>query len=165
MRTQLVGLAIALAGVGGVLWLLMGSWRRASVALIPNLIPLAAAYGAMGYAGVPLDAGTACLGSLALGIAVDDTVHVAASWSRERAGGAGFQKALEAALSAVMPALVLSSACIVAGFAVLGSSELGLVRNLGLVTSSVVLICFAADVTLLPVLLGFVENRSGGKTR
>jgi predicted RND superfamily exporter protein len=165
VRTQLVGLALALAGVGGVLWLLMGTPARAFAALVPNLIPLAAAYGAMGYAGVPLDAGTACLGSLALGIAVDDTVHVAANWSRERAGGAELRKALEAAFASVMPALVLSSACIVAGFAVLGLSELGLVRNLGLVTASVVFICWAADVTLLPVLLEFVERRSGAEAR
>jgi uncharacterized protein len=130
VRTQVSGLLLAFAGVGVVLLVVLGSFRLAAAALLPNLIPLAAAYGAMGYLGIPLDAGTACLGSLALGIAVDDTVHVATHWSRRRAIGMEHDKAILGSLSAVMPALVLSSACIVAGFGVLGTSDLGLVRNL-----------------------------------
>ena len=154
VRTQITGLLVALAGVGLVLVVVMRGVRGALLALVPNLIPLAAAYGFMGAFGAPLDAATACLGSLALGIAVDDTIHVAASWSRERDRNADVQRALQSSLAAVLPALLLSSLAIGAGFAVLGLSDFVLIRNLGLITAGVVLLCWAADVTLLPVLLG-----------
>ena len=71
---------------------------------------------------------------------------------RERHGGSDPEKTIEAAIAPLMPALLLSSLCIAAGFLVLSISDLGLVRNLGLVTSFVVLLCWLADITLLPAL-------------
>jgi predicted RND superfamily exporter protein len=53
----------------------------------------------------------------------------------------------------VLPALVYTTAAIGFGFAVLGLSGFTLTRNLGIVTTGLVVLCLAADVTLLPALL------------
>lgn len=157
--TQVSSLIGAIGGLSIVLFALTGTIRQTVVALVPNLVPLWIAYGALGLFSVPLDAGIACLGSLALGIAIDDTVHIVSRFAQERKGGADLEKSFEASLSATLPALFLSTVCIVAGFSVLGFSELGLVRNLGSVTASVVALCWAADVSLLPSLLKIFEDR------
>ena len=154
-RTQLVGLAYATVGVGVVLFLVIGGLGRTLLTLVPNLIPLAAAYGLMGFMGVPLDAATACLGSLALGIAVDDTVHVALGINSAQARGLGSHGATLTCLRNVTQPLALTSLAIAVGFGVLGLSDFVLIRNLGLVTAGVVAVCWAADMTLLPALLTF----------
>jgi len=110
-------------------------------------------YGVMGWADVPLDGGTVCMGSLALGIAVDDTIHVVAGFRDRRRAGAAARAALADTFERVLPALVYTTVTIAAGFAVLGLSEFLLTRNLGLVTTFVVVICLVADTTLLPSVL------------
>ena len=61
----------------------------------------------------------------------------------------------------VLPALVLTTVIIGLGFGVLALSGFTLIRNLGVVTSGLVVLCLLADVTLLPALL-VGERRSIG---
>lgn len=150
---QIRGLSLALIVIGIILVLLLRDPRIAMLALIPNALPLAIAFGFMGLFGVPLDAATVCLGSLALGIAVDDTIHVVTGYQDGIAQGRKPLEALDRCFERVLPALALTTAIIVVGFAVLALSEFTLIRNLGLVTSGLVVLCLLADVTLLPALL------------
>lgn len=153
--TQLRGLGIAVGAVGLVLCLALGSLRKALIAMVPNGLPIALAFGGMGLLHIPLDAATVCLGSLALGIAVDDTVHVMLTVAKMRDGSREtVAPAWALQLQPVFPALVLTTACVSIGFGVLGFSSFVLVRNLGVITAVVVSICLMADLTLLPALLG-----------
>ena len=61
--------------------------------------------GAMGLLGVPLDAGTALIGALALGIAVDDTIHLSFGYSERVAAGASAADALRGAYASTLPAI------------------------------------------------------------
>lgn len=154
--SQIRGLGIAVVAIGLVLVVSLGSVRQAFIAMIPNALPIALGFGAMGLIGISLDAATVCLGNLALGIAVDDTVHV--MFSAQRADGDGDQM-VSRALSPILPALSLTTVCIASGFAVLGLSDFVLIRNLGIVTAVVVVLCWVADVTLLPALLVWQERK------
>ena len=49
-------------------------------------------------------------------------------------------------------------AAVALGFAVLGLSEFTFIRNLGLVTSLLMLLCLAADLNLLPAILLRLER-------
>jgi len=115
----------------------------------------------MGLAGVALDAATVCLGSLALGIAVDDTIHVVTAYRDGIALGCKPIEALDRCFERVLPALALTTVIIATGFGVLALSEFTLIRNLGLMTSGLVALCLLADVTLLPALL-VAERRPAG---
>ena len=84
----------------------------------PNAVPLVIAFGLMGILGIPLDAATVCVGSLALGIAVDDTIHVMTGYTDLRASGEKPVVALDRCISQVLPALVFTTAAIIAGFGV-----------------------------------------------
>jgi predicted RND superfamily exporter protein len=156
---QIQGLLLAFSAIGLVLLAVLRRPLLALVALIPNVVPVAMAFGSMGLLGIPLDAATVCMGSLALGIAVDDTVHVATGYRDERGAGLPPLAAIGACLRRVLPALVLTTVSICAGFAVLGLSEFILIRNLGIVTALLVALCLLADVTLLPALLLKVDSR------
>ncbi len=152
-RGQLLGLALALSAIGLILISVIRSPRTAAIALVPNAIPLVVVFGFLGLIGVPLDAGIVCLGSLALGIAVDDTTHIVLRYQDGIQRGEHPERALNHAFQSVLPAVVLSTLAVSLGFVVLGLSEFTLTRNLGLVTVAIVSACLIADSTLLPAFL------------
>jgi hypothetical protein len=157
---QATGLSLALLSIGAVLLFILRAPRNALVALVPNAVPLVIAFGLMGILGIPLDAATVCLGSLALGIAVDDTIHVMTGYTDRRKSGDKPLQALERCMTQVLPALVFTTVAITAGFLVLALSEFTLIRNLGFVTSGLVFLCLLADMTLLPPLLLAADRKS-----
>ena len=111
------------------------------------------AFGFMGLFGIPLDAGTVIIGSLALGVAVDDTIHLAAGFVRLRASGEAPHDALLSTLRRVLAPLVYTTLVVALGFCVLAVSGFTLTRNLGILMAAVMVLCLAADLLLLPVLL------------
>lgn len=150
---QVRGLGFALAIIATILFAMFRSLTLTFAALIPNLVPIAVGFGVLGLSGIPLDAGTVLAGSLALGIAVDDTIHVVSAYYDRIAQGELPEKASAGALAKVLPALVATTVITGAGFAVLGLSEFTFTRNLGLLVAGVLSICLVADALLLPAVL------------
>lgn len=148
---QNIGLLLAATMVFAILWAALGSGRLAALALVPNVLPIVVAYGGMGWLGIALDSGTACLGSLAIGIAVDDTVHIVLGIAERSRNGS--KNAAAEAVREVGPAIVVTTIAIALGFGLLGISDFTLVRNLGLLTATLVVVCLLADLTLLPALV------------
>jgi predicted RND superfamily exporter protein len=116
----------------------------------------------MGIFDIPLDAGTVFVGSLALGIAVDDSIHVLSEFHRRRASGDGIDDAIEGAFRRVLRPLVFTTIVVACGFAVLGVSNFTYTRNLGLLTAGVMVLCLLADLILLPLIL---QRWAGDSTR
>ena len=157
---QLRGLVAALAVISAVLLMIFRSARLALLSLAPNAIPLLLIFGALGTLGLPLDAGTALIGCLALGVAVDDTIHIVAGFHARQGAGLAPREALDRTFAEVLPALASTTAMIAIAFLVLALSEFTITRNLGWVTSGIMVICFVADATLLPALLLRTKPRS-----
>ncbi|MEO1529204.1 MAG: MMPL family transporter [Planctomycetota bacterium] len=89
----------AFAVVGVVMVLVLRSLRGGLVAMIPNLFPTVILFGFMGLRQTPLDIGSVMSASVALGIAVDDTVHLLSRFGSRRAQGLGQIRAAHGALS------------------------------------------------------------------
>lgn len=159
-RGQIYGLAVAALAVAIVLLVVLRDIRMSLAAMLVNLMPIGVAFGAMGYFAIPLDAATVCLGSMALGIAVDDTVHLVSAITDARAAGRNGPVALAAALELVLPALIGTTIAIAIGFAAIALSQFQLIQNLGIVTAGLVCLCLLADITLLPALLPEVRERA-----
>ena len=118
------------------------------------------AFGAMGWFRIPLDAGTVILGSLALGVAVDDTVHLTEAFVNARERGAEQATALREALARVLPPITYTTAVVATGFLVLGFSGFTLTPESGPVDLGVVMVlCLIADLSLLPLLLTGGQGR------
>ena len=77
----------------GVILLVMIFMLRSIVggflAMLPNLFPTITLFGTMGLMGLPLDIGAVMSASVALGIAVDDTIHLLSRYGSWRARGIG----------------------------------------------------------------------------
>ncbi|MEM7475511.1 MAG: MMPL family transporter [Planctomycetota bacterium] len=74
-----------------------GIWQGALL-MIPNVLPVGLVFGLMGWAGVQLDVASILTASVALGIAVDDTLHFLICFMRTRRAGASQAEAVNRAI-------------------------------------------------------------------
>jgi hypothetical protein len=58
------------------------SLAAGAVAMLPNVLPILVVFGGMGWLGIDVDVGSMMTASIALGVAVDDTIHYL-NWFRE----------------------------------------------------------------------------------
>jgi len=142
---QLRGAGWAVLSIFVLILLIARSLRVAVAAVLSNLAPLAIAFGGVAMLGLPLDAGVVLVVNLALGIAVDDTIHVTS-------GAARLSDPVAAACES-LPPLLASTGAIGIGFAVLGASSFVFTQTLGLLTAAIMVLCFFFDVIVLPSLL------------
>ncbi|KAA1262409.1 MMPL family protein [Rubripirellula obstinata] len=89
----------AFALISVVMMLMLRSVIGGLIAMLPNLFPTVALFGLMGLIRLPLDIGSVMSASVALGIAVDDTVHLLSRFGSRRARGFGQIRAAYGALS------------------------------------------------------------------
>ena len=150
---QIRGLAASLLVVGALAFVIFRALRVAAVAILPDAVPLVLTFGFMGLAGIPLDAATVVVGCLALGIAVDDTIHLLAGFTEHPRHREDPRAALEDTFRRVLPPMLLTTLAIAIGFGVLGLSGFALTRNFGLLTAASVLVALLTNLTLLPALL------------
>jgi len=73
---------IAFMVISIMMILLIGNLRLGIIAMIPNLEPILIVMGIMGWFAIPLDMFTMMVASVAIGLAVDDTVHFIYNFKR-----------------------------------------------------------------------------------
>ena len=139
------GLAIAAFIIFVCIGIALKSPFAALIAMPVNLLPLVITLGWMGARGIPLNAGTAIVFTVSLGLAVDGTIHLLT-----RAMKLGD---VDAALASSGRAVFLSALTLMAGFAVLLLSGFLPVRQFGELSLVTLVACLVADLWLLPVLL------------
>jgi predicted RND superfamily exporter protein len=159
VATQLRSLGLAVVLTFACLGIGLGSWRLMAISLLPNVLPLAAAFALMSLLGWPLDAATVMVASVALGVAVDNTAHVLEGFRRQLSGGRHARAAATSALEDVVPAMLLTTATAVVGFLSLCSSEFVPIRDFGFLASAAMVVALIGDVVVLPALLVLTERR------
>jgi hypothetical protein len=123
-------------------------------AVLPNVLPVAMTFLSMRLLGVPLDLGTSMVAALALGIAVDDTLHF------------GFACRSRSVLDAAQVAgrgIVLSSLTVAAGFATLMVSDFGPTMNFGGLTTLAMVWALGGDLMVLPALIHLTRRSDPGR--
>ncbi len=70
------------ASITPLVMLVARSFAGGMVAMLPNVLPVLVVFGAIGWIGINIDVGSMMTASVALGVAVDDTVHYL-NWFRE----------------------------------------------------------------------------------
>jgi predicted RND superfamily exporter protein len=147
---QVSSLATTFLVVSGVLFLLFRSARYALIALPSNVIPVLGVLGFMGWVGIDLDIATVLIASIALGVAVDDTVHFVFRFREEVEGGLDTEQALEKTLRTTGAAISATSFVITLGFGVVSLASLKSVAMFGLLTSVTMLVALGCELLITP---------------
>jgi predicted RND superfamily exporter protein len=147
----------SLAVSAGVIFILMAamflSTRVGLIAMAPNIFPLCVFFGLMEMTGVELNFGTNIIASIALGIAVDDTIHIMTRLNSTIRTTSDQEHALLEALSTVGKPALYASLVLFLGFLTLGFSTFVPIREFGFLSATTILIGLVGEIALLPALL------------
>ena len=135
------------------------SLPTAVVAMIPNMFPVVAAFGLMGWLAVPVDIVSLMTASVALGIAVDDTIHFLASYRRQCAEGSDPVAAVRGAIHHCGRAMLQTTVICGLGLLVFAASSFIPTYHFGLMMCGLLVAALAGDLLLLPALLVGVSRR------
>lgn len=149
-NSQILTLGIVYLALFVVMWILFKQFSVALVALVPNIICTLLILSIMGYANIPLDLMTITIAAIAMGIAVDDTIHFVHHYL---AGGKDRESAVKGAYFSVGYAMLFTTLIICVGFALLAFSDFIPSVLFGILTALAMLIALITDLTLLPAML------------
>jgi len=153
LDSQIRSLVLAFCIITALMFVLLGNWRLASFALIPNITPILVGMGAMGVFGVDLTPGTVMIAAIVMGLVVDDTVHFLLGLQRRLNGGAGEERAIEETVTEVGQALAITSVVLATGFGTLVLGSYAPNVHFGAIAATVIVLALIADVVLLPAAL------------
>lgn len=128
------------------------SFRVAIAAIVPNILSTLAILGTMGWLGIPLDLMTITIAAIAMGIAVDDTIHFIHRFLEERKAH-DYAEAIRLTHGSVGIAILYTSLLIVAGFSILAFSDFVPSILFGLLTALSMILALVTGLCLLPLLL------------
>ncbi|MGV3482835.1 MAG: efflux RND transporter permease subunit [Planctomycetaceae bacterium] len=124
-----------------------------SVAMIPNMFPIVMVFGIMGHANILVDIGTMMTASVALGIAVDDTIHFL-SWFRQYIDeGMSRVEAVIETYRRVGPAMMQTAFVGGLGMFVFALSTFTPTQRFGTLMLVLLMTALLGDLILLPALL------------
>ncbi len=146
-------LILAFVIITVIITLLFRDLRTGLLCLLPNAMPLVVGYGLMGVMGWLLDPTPAVIFTVALGIAVDDTLHLMIRTREEMANGNRLKPAVRNAVLHSGRAVLITSIILAGGFGVNALSSFSATRILGMLGSTVIVTALLCDLFLLPALL------------
>jgi len=139
--------------IGVIHALLFMSLKAGILSLIPNVVPILMLYGFMGLVGIPLNTSTAMIATVAIGIAVDDTVHHMVTYSRQLNELHDQRRAMFETLRIEGRPIIYVSIALAAGFLTLVASNFVATVYFGVLAAFVMLVAMLAELTLTPILM------------
>ena len=157
MSSQIASLSLLLAVVVIMMSLLFTSWRGGAISLVPNLIPIAWAFGLMAVFDIPINPGTATVAVIAIGIAIDDTIHLLTKFNEESRLKDSLADAVEETVNYEAIPVISTSASLMLGFGVLMGSEFSIVSQFGALAAATMLFAVIADLLITPIIMAKIR--------
>ncbi|MCA9564527.1 MAG: MMPL family transporter, partial [Myxococcales bacterium] len=165
LSSQIRSILVAFITIGLMICLMFRSLRFGFYALIPNATPLLIIVGAMGWLRISLDVATVMIGSIMLGLIVDDTVHFLARLRlEERAAKAegrnwDLRTPLYASGVGTGRALLTTSIILAAAFWTNLAASFKVNQNFGLLSGIAVCLALVCDLLVLPAVIRWLPLR------
>ncbi|MGA1820129.1 MAG: efflux RND transporter permease subunit [Thermoplasmatota archaeon] len=141
----------------GVLVILFRSFKYAIVTVIPEILVAAWLYALMFVFGYHLNAVTATIAAISIGVGIDYSVHITARFRQELIRYEGNRKeAMDHAARHSGVALLGSAASTMFGFAIIAFAPMPMFSSFGILTAIMILMAFVAALLVLPSLLFLV---------
>jgi uncharacterized protein len=159
MSSMIQSYTIAAFVITGMMIVLVGHIRLGLISMIPNLLPITLVLGLMGIVGLPLDAFTMLIGSIALGLAVDDTVHFMHNFQRYYRQSGDTVVAISDTLHTAGRAMVVTTIVLSLGFLIFMRSDMNNLINFGGLTGLAIILALLADLLLAPALMTLIFGK------
>ncbi len=137
--------------------ILFRSLKLSLVSIIPNIIPLLFAGAVMGFLGIELRPATAMTFSIALGIAVDDTIHFLSRFRSEYIISKDHNQATTLTILTTGRAIIGTSITLGMGFLVLVFSNFKPNYEFGMLATIILIVALLSSLILLPSLINIIK--------
>ncbi len=152
-RGQVSGLWQVLVMLFGIMSLIFLSLRAGLLSLVPNVVPVVVLFGLMGWTGITLNISTSMIAVIAIGIAVDDTIHYFSEFNVQLRRTGDQQQAILNVVRTVGRPIVFSALALTAGFAITCLSNFQPIRHFGFLASATVAVGLIAELLITPALV------------
>ncbi len=170
LESLIVSFGLAFAVIAAVMMFLLRNPIAGLITMIPNILPVGVVFGLISWYGIAVDIGTMITASVALGIAVDGTLHLLTWFRAGLEQGETREQAIAKALRHCGPAMTQTSAAVGLGLLMLAPADLLLVSRFGWLMASLIGAALVADLIVLPALLAgplgaLIENTQASRAR
>jgi predicted RND superfamily exporter protein len=150
--------AIALLVITLLMILLIGRIRIGLLSMIPNLTPILITMGVIGLFKLPMDLFTMMVASIAIGLAVDDTIHFMHNFRRYYEESGDPVQAVHATLQTSGRAMLVTTIVLSVGFFIYTFATMRNITNFGMLTGFTIIMALAADYLVAPALMVMVNR-------
>lgn len=134
----------------------LGNWlnfRGGLVAMFPNVFPIILVFGVMGFLGIAVDIGSMMTASVAMGIAVDDTIHFLNWYVRGLREGMNRPQAIRFAYTSCADSMAQTGLIVGCGLFVFALSTFAPTQRFGVLMLVLLNAATLGDLVVLPALL------------
>ncbi|MBK7132599.1 MAG: MMPL family transporter [Bacteroidales bacterium] len=150
IRGQVKSLLFALITVFILLAIIFKSIKGGLVGSIPLATSIVILFGFMGLTGIALDAATALLTSIMIGVGVDFTIQYVWCFNSYSRKGLSHSDATEAAIRTIGRSIIINAASVMAGFSVLMLSGFTSIRFFGYLVLISIGACLIGAIIIIP---------------
>ncbi len=143
-----------------VMIMLLRSPTAGLVSMLPNIFPVVVIFGWMGWSGVFVEIGTMMTASVAMGVAVDDTIHFLTWFRRGLDKGLPRDAAIMLAYDRCATAMTQTTLIAGLGLVVFGLSTFVPTQRFGIMMLTLMLAALVGDLIFLPAILAGPAGRA-----
>ena len=165
VASQVQSLVLAFLAITLLLMIQLRSVVLGLVSLIPNIPPVAVIFGMMGWLGIPLDNVTVFAAAIAIGLAVDDTIHYLTQLKREMlyadSSDLSVEECVARTYQSTARAMISTSITLFAGFLMLALTPTKPAIYFGFLGAGAIVTAMLGDLLFMPsVILSFSSIRN-----
>jgi len=148
-----------------LMMIVLANWKLGLWSMIPNFLPILLGLGLMRLLELPLDAMSILVGSIALGLAVDDTIHFLHNFRRYHAETGNVAESVRLTLTTTGRAMLFTTVVLSCGFYTYLVADLNNLFSFGLVTGTTIIFALLGDLLLAPALMTVLYRNSKPSTQ
>lgn len=154
---QTRGVIMALITIFLLMLIQFFSLKIATICIIPNIFPIVFFYGSLGLFKIGLDLSSGLVACVAIGIAVDDTIHFMTELKRQLKKTYNGTHAIIEAEKVVGSPILLTKVILAILFGILIFSRFPVMSNLGWLQAGTMMACLLCNLIMLPAVLSGVR--------
>jgi len=153
IHSSAISYMLALVLITIMMLILIGDVKIGLISMIPNIAPILVMTTVMVLFDMPLDMFTMLIGAIAIGLAVDDTVHFMHNFRKYEMIHNDIDKAVKLTLLTTGRAMIVTTIVLSFGFFVFMGASMSNIFNFGLLTGIAIIVAVLADFLLVPALM------------
>ncbi|OIO68345.1 MAG: hypothetical protein CO186_11025 [Zetaproteobacteria bacterium CG_4_9_14_3_um_filter_49_83] len=157
LLAQVKSLVLLLLIIFILMSVMFTSIKGGIIAMVPSLIPIILMFGVMGLLDIPLNPGTAMVAVIAIGIAVDSTIHMLSRYNAlSRIEGDAVRAAHQTVREEALP-MMATSVALALGFGMLLFSDFAIIAQFGALSAATMLFALFANLIVTPLIMSRVR--------